>query len=92
MIEGNPVVHEVVLPASREDVFDMFDAAERQVTWIGVSADVEPRPDGRFRFEVMPGQFFEGRHVTVDRPRLIVFTGAGRTQRLAFHPARRALR
>ena len=74
MIEGDAVVHELELPASASEVFDMFVDAEKLIRWIGISADIEARPGGRFRFEVMPGQFCEGRYVTVDRPRLVVFT------------------
>jgi uncharacterized protein YndB with AHSA1/START domain len=74
VIAGDSVVHEMVLPAPPGEVFDMFVDAERLVRWIGISADLEPRPDGRFRFEVMPGQYCEGNYVIVDRPHRVVFT------------------
>ena len=74
MIVGDSVVHEVVLPAPPSEVFDMFVDAEKLVRWIGISADVEGRRDGRFRFEVMPGQYCEGHYVVVDRPHRVVFT------------------
>jgi uncharacterized protein YndB with AHSA1/START domain len=74
LIVGDAVVHELVLPAPPADVFDMFVDAEKLVTWIGISADLEARVDGRFRFELMPGQYCEGRYVTVERPHRVVFT------------------
>ena len=74
MIVGDSVVHEVVLPAPPSDVFDMFIDAEKLVRWIGISADLDARRDGRFRFEVMPGQYCEGRYVIVDRPHRVVLT------------------
>ena len=74
MIVGDSVVHEVVLPAPPSEVFDMFVDAEKLVRWIGISADLEARRDGRFRFELMPGQYCEGRYVIVDRPHRVVFT------------------
>jgi uncharacterized protein YndB with AHSA1/START domain len=74
MINGDDVVHEIVLPASAEDAFAMFVDAERLVRWIGISAELEPRPGGRFRFEVIPGQFCEGQYLVVERPRRLVFT------------------
>jgi uncharacterized protein YndB with AHSA1/START domain len=74
LIKGSEVVHEVVLPAAPGDVFDMFVDADKLVRWIGISADLEARTDGRFSFEVMPGQYCLGRYVIVDRPRRIVFT------------------
>lgn len=74
MIEGDAVVRELVLPALPDEVFEAFVDPERLVRWIGISADLEPRPGGRFRFEVVPGQFCEGRFVTVERPTRLVFT------------------
>jgi uncharacterized protein YndB with AHSA1/START domain len=74
LIKAGEVVHEVVLPAPPSEVFDMFVDADKLVRWIGISADVEARADGRFSFEVMPGQYCLGRYVIVDRPRRVVFT------------------
>ena len=74
MIDGAEVIHELVLPVSAEQAFDMFIDPEQLVRWIGISADLQARPGGRFRFEVMPGQFCEGQYVVVERPRRLVFT------------------
>ncbi len=74
MIEPDAVVHELTLPVPPGAVFDMFVDPERLVRWIGISADLEPRPGGRFRFEIVPGQFCEGHYVTVERPTQIRFT------------------
>ena len=74
MIDGDAVIHELVLPAPVEQVFDMFTDPRQLVRWIGISADLQPRPGGHFRFEVMPGQFCEGRYVVVERPARLVFT------------------
>ena len=74
MIEGDAVVHEVGLSAPPEAVFDMFVDPDRLVRWLGLSADVDPRPGGRFRFEVAPGQFCEGTYVEVERPSRLVVT------------------
>jgi uncharacterized protein YndB with AHSA1/START domain len=74
MIDGDAVVHDVVLQAPAEQVFEMFVDPAQLVRWIGISAELEPRRGGRFRFEIVPGQFCEGRYVVVDRPRRLVFT------------------
>ena len=74
MIDGDAVIHELVLPAPAEDVFDMFTDARQLICWIGISADLRPRPGGRFRFEVVPGQFCEGQYVILNRPVRLVFT------------------
>ncbi len=74
MIEGGLVVHEVMLAAPREAVFDMFIDPEQLVRWIGISAELDASPGGRFRFEVAPGQFCEGEYLTVERPSRVVVT------------------
>jgi uncharacterized protein YndB with AHSA1/START domain len=74
VIDGEAVIHELVLPAPVERVFGMFTDARLLVRWIGISADLQPRPGGHFRFEVAPGQFCEGRYVIVERPGRLVFT------------------
>ena len=74
MIAGDAVVHELVLPAPPAEIFDMFVEAEKLVTWIGISAELEARPDGGFRFELMPGQYCEGRYVIIEPPHRVVFT------------------
>ena len=74
MIVGESVVHELVLPAPAMEVFAMFVDPERLIRWIGLSADLEPRPGGRFRFEVAPGQHCEGTYVAIEPPHRLVFT------------------
>jgi len=74
MIDGDAVVHELVLPVPAEQVFDMFVDPAKLVRWIGISADLQPEPGGRFRFEIVPGQFCVGRYLVVERPSSLVFT------------------
>lgn len=71
MIEGDAVVHELVLAAPPEQVFEMFVDPVLLVRWIGISAELEAHRGGRFRFEVAPGQHCEGQYVEVDRPRRV---------------------
>jgi uncharacterized protein YndB with AHSA1/START domain len=49
MIEGESVVHELVLPASIEEVFAMFVDPALLITWIGITAELEPRPGSASR-------------------------------------------
>jgi uncharacterized protein YndB with AHSA1/START domain len=74
VIDGGSVVHEVVLAAPPAEVYEMFVDPRQLVRWIGISADLEPQPGGRFRFEVMPGQFCEGEYVELDPPTRVVVT------------------
>ncbi len=74
MIRGGRVVHELELPATPEAVFEMFVDPSNLIRWIGISAQLEPRRGGLFRFEIQPGQFCEGRYLQIDPPRRVVFT------------------
>jgi uncharacterized protein YndB with AHSA1/START domain len=72
--EAGRVVHEIVVPQRRSAVFDLLTDPVLLVRWIGLSADIEPSPGGRFRFEVQPGQHCEGVYVDVERPTRVAFT------------------
>jgi uncharacterized protein YndB with AHSA1/START domain len=73
IIEGR-VEHEVELAAPPVEVFRMFTDPARLSRWIGISAELQPSPGGRFRFEVQPGQFCEGEYLVVEPPRRLVLT------------------
>jgi uncharacterized protein YndB with AHSA1/START domain len=74
VIEDGLVVHELDLAAPPDVVYEMFLDPHQLIRWIGLAADLEPRPGGRFRFEVMPGHFCEGEYVELDPPRRLVLT------------------
>lgn len=74
MIDGDAVVHEIDLPVPPESVFAMFVEPDQLLRWLGVSADLDPRPGGRFRWEVAPGEYCEGQYVEVEPHSGIVVT------------------
>ena len=74
MIDGEHVVHELVLPAPPAEVFPFFVDPVELVRWIGLSADLSPVAGGRFRFEIEPGEWCEGSYLEVDPPHRVVFT------------------
>lgn len=74
MIRDDLVVHEVDLAAPPDEVYRVFTDPAQLCRWIGISAELEPVPGGRFRFEVQPGQFCEGEYLDLAPPRRIVLT------------------
>lgn len=74
MIGGDAVVHEVDLPATPAVVFRMFVEPGELDRWLGLSADVDPRPGGRFRFQVAPGEYCEGEYLVVEPDARVVVT------------------
>jgi uncharacterized protein YndB with AHSA1/START domain len=62
------------IDASPETVWDFLVEPEKLMRWKGINADLEPRPGGIFRCEVIPGHTARGEYVEVDKPNRLVFT------------------
>ncbi|MDQ4098047.1 MAG: SRPBCC domain-containing protein [Actinomycetota bacterium] len=71
---GDEVQIEMVVEAPPALVFELFVDPALLVRWIGISATLEPRPGGRFRFELFPGEFCSGEFVAVEPPHRVAFT------------------
>jgi uncharacterized protein YndB with AHSA1/START domain len=65
---------EAVVPARPQEVFRWFVEPALLVRWIGIDAQLEPRPGGRFRFEVANGEWCSGRYLEVVPDRRVVVT------------------
>jgi uncharacterized protein YndB with AHSA1/START domain len=65
---------EIVVPAPPAEVFRWFVEPDLLVQWIGITAELEPRPGGVFRFEITPGEWCSGRYLEVEPGRRVVFT------------------
>ena len=68
------VTCQAVVPAAPEEVFRWFVRPELLVRWIGIDAQLEPWPGGRFRFEITDGQWCSGRYLEVVPGRRVVVT------------------
>jgi uncharacterized protein YndB with AHSA1/START domain len=68
------VTCQVVVAARPEEVFGWFVRPELLVRWIGISAQLEPRPGGPFRFQITDGQWCSGRYLEVVPGRRVVVT------------------
>jgi uncharacterized protein YndB with AHSA1/START domain len=72
--ETSLVEREIRVEADPETVFPFFTDPELMVRWMGVAATLDPRPGGVFSVNTMAEYFVEGRFVTVEPHRRIVFT------------------
>jgi uncharacterized protein YndB with AHSA1/START domain len=68
------IVLEVEIHAPVGVVWELLTNPAQIVRWLGVSATLDPRPHGQFRFELFDGQYCSGRYVEVIRDRRVVFT------------------
>lgn len=73
--EGFLAECEVRVVATPETVFGFFTEPEQMCSWMGTSAELDPRPGGGFRVEVIPGMAVaSGTYVEVDPPTRVVFS------------------
>lgn len=76
MTAGTPdrIVLERRVAAPIGTVFRFLTEGELWARWQGASAELEPRPGGRFRMTMRTGQIAEGTFLEVEPERRIVFT------------------
>jgi uncharacterized protein YndB with AHSA1/START domain len=60
MDTANSIQREMTVGADAATVFAFFTDPQRLVRWIGVSADLEPRPGGIYLVDVNPGWVARG--------------------------------
>lgn len=81
MADAEDVSSEVFIRAPPALVFDFLTDGAKLLRWMGVSADLEPVPGGRFRVSPNGREVVEGRFLEVTPPHRVVFTwgfvGAG---------------
>jgi uncharacterized protein YndB with AHSA1/START domain len=64
----------LAIDASPETVWEFLVDPEKLMRWKGINADLETRPGGIFRCEVIPGRIARGEYVEIDKPNKLVFT------------------
>lgn len=68
------VVASIRIEAPPESVFEYFVDPAKLMRWMGVEADIDPRPGGRFWVNVNGADRASGEYVVVDPPRAVSFT------------------
>ncbi len=68
------IEHEVSIAASPETVWSFLVDPDKAVRWMGITAELDARPGGVYRCDVIPGHTASGEFVTVDPPRRLVYT------------------
>ena len=72
--DDQPVTVVRRIAAPPETVFDYLVDPARFVLWMGVAADLDPRPGGGYHITVGPGAVASGEYRVVDPPRRLAFT------------------
>ena len=72
--ETTTIEREIVIEATPEAVWALLTDPAKTRTWWGVTVDLDVRPGGAYRIEVIPGHVASGVFVEVDRPRRLTYT------------------
>ncbi len=74
MAEDEPLIREVFIDASPEEIFPYLVESDKYLLWMGVSAELDPRPGGIFQVDPNGRDVILGQFIEVDPPRRVVFT------------------
>ena len=72
--ETTSVEREISIAARPETVWRFLVEPELATRWMGGTADLDPRPGGIYRVEVLSGNTASGEFVALDPPHRLVFT------------------
>jgi len=72
--EADPVVKEVLIDASPEEIFPYLVRADLYVLWMGLTAELDPRAGGIYRVDTNGRNVIRGEYLEVVQPRRVVFT------------------
>ncbi len=64
----------IAIAARPRTAWEYLVDPDKAVRWIGVLADLDPRPGGTYRVEVIPGSVAQGKFVEFDPPHRLVHT------------------
>jgi uncharacterized protein YndB with AHSA1/START domain len=71
---ADAITRRLEIAARPETVWAFLVDPEKATRWMGVAAELDPRPGGLYQVEVLPGQVAKGEFVELDPPRRIVHT------------------
>lgn len=68
------VEREVLIDASPEVVWEFFVDPDKQIQWMGRSAELDPRPGGTYRVDINGRDVARGTYLELEPPRRVVFS------------------
>jgi uncharacterized protein YndB with AHSA1/START domain len=72
--DDEPIVREIYIEASPEETFPYLTDSDKYLRWMGVSAELDPRPGGLFKVDPNGRDVISGKFIAIEPPRRIVFT------------------
>jgi uncharacterized protein YndB with AHSA1/START domain len=74
VVEDDPIVKEIFIEATAEDIYPYLTDARKYVLWMGLSAELDPRPGGAFKVDPNGSDVITGEYLEIVPNRRIVFT------------------
>lgn len=71
---ADPIVKEIYIEASPEIVFEYLTDPQKMIRWMGLSAELEPKPGGLYRLDPNGRDVIRGSYLEVVPHSRIVFT------------------
>lgn len=71
---GEPIIKEVYIEASPEIVFEFLTDQEKFLKWMGIAAELDPKPGGIFRIDPNGRDVIRGMYLEVVPFSRVVFT------------------
>jgi len=78
--EVTAVRREIAIAARPETVWEFLVDSEKTMRWMGISADLDPAPGGRYLVEVIPGHVARGEFVELEPPHRLVLAWGWETR------------
>lgn len=70
----NPLVKEIFIDGSPEEIFPYLTETDKYLQWMGRSVEIDPRPGGVFEINPNGRDVMRGKFLEVEAPRRVVFT------------------
>jgi uncharacterized protein YndB with AHSA1/START domain len=72
--EATTIERTLSIAAAPETVWEFLVDPDKMTRWMGMQAELGPRPGGAYRCAVVPGHTAAGEVVEIDQPHRLVFT------------------
>jgi uncharacterized protein YndB with AHSA1/START domain len=74
MADDSPIIKEIFIDASPEEIFPYLTESGKYLQWMGVSAQLDARPGGIFEVDPNGRDVIAGEFLEVEPPHRVVFT------------------
>ncbi len=71
---GEPLVKEIFIDATPEEIFPYLTRSEKWALWMGISAEIDPHPGGIFKVNLNTVDVVDGKFLELAPPSRAVFT------------------